>query len=105
MLHGARRPRWLTRTGSTTRSKARSAIAGIALSAAVAAAIAISVVTPGTARANGRYPLASQLVVDPLDPDHLVARTTFGVLSSADAGATWRWVCEEALGALEIAED
>jgi hypothetical protein len=49
------------------------------------------------ARANGRYPLANELVVDPSAPSHLVARTTFGLLDSRDAGATWRWICEQAV--------
>jgi MYXO-CTERM domain-containing protein len=58
-----------------------------------------------TAHANGRYPLANQLVARPGDPTHLVARTTFGLLRSDDAGATWTWVCEDALGMLDVAED
>ncbi len=57
------------------------------------------------ALANGRYPLASQLVARPGDPTHLVARTTFGLLRSDDAGVTWTWVCEDALGMLDVAED
>jgi len=55
--------------------------------------------------ANGRYPLASQLVARPGAPAHLVARSTFGLLRSDDAGATWTWVCEDALGMLDVAED
>src|SRR5258706_6849694 len=58
-----------------------------------------------TAQANGRYPLANQLVVDPGAPDHLVARTTFGLLSSHDTGKSWTWICEDALGALDNSED
>jgi hypothetical protein len=68
---------------------------------------------PGSAAANGRYPLAGQLVAQPGDPTqpptqppaHLVARTTFGLLRSDDAGASWTWVCEDALGMLDTAED
>jgi photosystem II stability/assembly factor-like uncharacterized protein len=52
----------------------------------------------GDARANGRYPLADQIVVDPANPDHLVARATFGLLGSDDAGQRFRWVCETAVG-------
>lgn len=48
--------------------------------------------------ANGRFPLADQLVVDPQDPTHLVLRSTYGVLSSSDAGGSWGWVCEAAVG-------
>ncbi|HRI64264.1 MAG TPA: hypothetical protein PK156_08495, partial [Polyangium sp.] len=39
-----------------------------------------------------------QLVVDPMDASHLVLRTTYGILSSSDAGASWGWVCEAAVG-------
>jgi hypothetical protein len=44
--------------------------------------------------ANGAFPAAGQLIVDPSDPQHLVLRTTFGMVVSHDAGATWGWVCE-----------
>jgi photosystem II stability/assembly factor-like uncharacterized protein len=54
--------------------------------------------TSGIARANGRYPAASQLVVDPETPSHIVARATFGILDSADDGKSWTWVCEDAIG-------
>ncbi|MET0592326.1 MAG: hypothetical protein ABW133_06485 [Polyangiaceae bacterium] len=50
------------------------------------------------AHANGRYPLAGQLVIDPANPDHMVARATFGLLDSDDGGRTFRWVCESAIG-------
>src|SRR4051794_22896513 len=50
------------------------------------------------ARANGRYPLANQLVVGPTDPSHIAIRTTFGLVLSSDSGATWVWVCETAAG-------
>jgi hypothetical protein len=65
----------------------------------------LAAAAPRASRANGRYPLANQLVARPGDPSHLVARSTFGLLHSDDAGATWRWVCEEALGMLDVAED
>jgi len=65
----------------------------------------VALVFARAALANGRYPLANQLVARPGDPTHLVARTTFGLLRSDDAGATWTWVCEDALGMLDVAED
>ncbi len=49
------------------------------------------------ASANGRFPSANQLVIDPLDERHAAVRTTFGLLYAND-GATFRWVCEKALG-------
>src|SRR4051812_42625773 len=48
-----------------------------------------------SARANGRFPGANQLFVDPHDGAHLVTRTTFGFLDSVDGGAHWSWICEE----------
>lgn len=51
-----------------------------------------------TASANGRFPFASQLVVDPGDPKHLALRTTYGLLQSMDGGAKWVWVCEKSVG-------
>lgn len=63
-----------------------------------AALAAFSFLAPSSSLANGRFPLADQLVVDPQDPSHLVLRTTYGLLTSADAGGTWRWVCEAAVG-------
>ncbi len=68
-----------------------------ALSVAVAM-VGLSCLAPGLSFANGRFPIADQLVVDPNDPAHIVLRTTYGVLQSADAGGTWGWVCEDAVG-------
>jgi hypothetical protein len=50
------------------------------------------------ASANGRYPAASQLVISPSDPNSLLLRATFGFLLSRDGGATWDWICEQAVG-------
>lgn len=52
---------------------------------------------PGVARGNGRYPAAQALVAAP-DGQTLVLRATFGLLVSRDAGASWSWLCEEAVG-------
>lgn len=48
--------------------------------------------------ANGRFPAAGQLVVDPSDPDHILVRTTYGLIVTRDAGANWDWICEGAVG-------
>ncbi len=65
----------------------------------LAGAIALGLVlAPGTAAANGRFPYANQLVVAPTDPTRLTLRTTYGVLQSFDAGATWLWLCETSVG-------
>lgn len=57
---------------------------------------ALSVSAP--ALANGRYPIANQLVVSPSDPTHLALRTTFGLVLSVDGGQSFSWVCEKAAG-------
>ncbi len=62
-----------------------------------AALVALALVT-GSARANGRFPAAAQLVVDPTDGARIVVRTTFGLLQSTDSGKTWRWICEQQVG-------
>ncbi|MDC3952938.1 MYXO-CTERM sorting domain-containing protein [Polyangium jinanense] len=63
-----------------------------------AAIAALSLLVPAESHANGRFPIADQLVVDPKDPSHIVLRTTYGVLESSDAGGTWSWICEGAVG-------
>jgi MYXO-CTERM domain-containing protein len=42
-------------------------------------------------------PGATELVVDPSDPKHVLVRATFGLVQSYDDGAGWRWVCEQAI--------
>jgi hypothetical protein len=56
----------------------------------------------GDARANGRFPQANQLAVDPSDASRIVIRGTYGAVQSNDAGKTWRWICEESLGFVGI---
>jgi hypothetical protein len=65
------------------------------LGVTVAALIGFS---SASARANGRYPNADLLIVDPSDASHLVLRATFGTLVSNDQGSTWFWICEQAVG-------
>lgn len=48
--------------------------------------------------ANGRFPAASQLVIRPGHPEQMFLRTTFGLVVSYDAGKTWSWICETAMG-------
>jgi hypothetical protein len=63
----------------------------------LAAALAVSSVSVA-ALGNGRYPAASQIVVDPNDPKHLVVSATFGFLDSRDEGKSFNWLCEAAVG-------
>ncbi len=67
-----------------------------ALLAAAAGATVLVAVAP--ARANGRFPFSDQFVFSPNDPNLIVLRTTYGILPSHDNGATWGFVCEDALG-------
>ena len=60
--------------------------------------VVFSLVAPPVAFANGRYPLAQQVLVDPSDIRHLYLRSTYGVLMSSDAGTTWAWLCESGIG-------
>ncbi|MGA7122646.1 MAG: sialidase family protein [Polyangiaceae bacterium] len=55
---------------------------------------------PGERRAaaNGRFPASNQIVFSPADPNVVVGRTTYAVLPSRDDGATWSYICEDALG-------
>jgi Photosynthesis system II assembly factor YCF48 len=51
-----------------------------------------------TAAANGRFPAALQLVVDPGDPSHIAVAATYGLLESFDAGQSWWFICEPGYG-------
>jgi len=53
---------------------------------------------PSVAYANGRFPRAQQIVIDPADDNHLALRATFGVTVTHDGGKSWSWLCEEAMG-------
>lgn len=65
------------------------------LAPALCAALLVS---SGPALANGRYPAAQQLLVDPGDPQRMWLRTTYGLLISPDGGKSWSWICEAAVG-------
>jgi hypothetical protein len=53
---------------------------------------------PSTAHANGRFPESNAIFFAQTDPDVVLLRTTFGLISSRDRGKTWDWVCERAIG-------
>jgi hypothetical protein len=59
----------------------------------------------GPALANGRMPGANDVIFDHGDADHLVARATFGVMQSFDRGATWQWICEQAIDTSGVIAD
>lgn len=61
------------------------------------ALLAFSGVT-SDALANGRMAATATVSNDPSAPSRIVVGATFGPLISDDAGATWRWSCEENVG-------
>lgn len=83
------------------RMKSRSPRAARALLALVAAA---ALAAAPDALANGRVPAAGQLVFSAGAGSTIVLRATFGFLLSRDSGATWSWICEQAVG-FDGAED
>lgn len=64
----------------------------------LAGVIATGLVPAGIAGANGRPPATNGVYLHPADPDTVLVRSTFGLLVSHDAGCTFRWVCERAIG-------
>jgi hypothetical protein len=64
------------------------------------AALSVLSFAPSIAFANGRFPAANQLVVDPGDAEHFLLRATYGLLSSHDAGGSFAWICEDLLGSI-----
>ena len=68
----------------------------------VLVASVLASLTSTRATANGRFPTAQQLIEDPANPQHLVLRATYGILTSQDGGRSWSWVCEQAVGYGEV---
>jgi hypothetical protein len=60
-------------------------------------ALGVICVAPA-ALSNGRFPEASLITFQPSNPAHFLVRTTFGLLESSDAGVSFDWTCEAALG-------
>lgn len=76
----------------------RSSVALVSLVLASLTTLAL-VCSTRDARANGRFPLAQAFESVPgSDGSTIFLRTTFGILVSRDAGASWQWICERALG-------
>jgi MYXO-CTERM domain-containing protein len=65
---------------------------------AAASMLLATLLATASAAANSRYPLAGQVVVSPGNTSTIVARSTFGMLESTDAGKSWTWICESAIG-------
>ena len=63
------------------------------------ALVIVALISSTRAHANGRFPTAQAIETVPgSDGSTVFLRATFGVLVSRDAGKTWRWICERALG-------
>jgi hypothetical protein len=63
------------------------------------AAVFLSSVQAG---ANGRFPRAERLVEAPNDANSLVLAATYGLVVTADRGATWHYVCEGSFAHMAI---
>ncbi len=65
------------------------------LAAAAGAAVLLASLP---AAANGRFPASNQFVFSPTNQNLILLRATYGILPSTDNGATWSFLCEDALG-------
>lgn len=70
-----------------------------AAAAAIALALstAVALTAPSPLAAHGPRPQAQRILFHPSDPDVIVVQATFGWLVTTDGGATWEWVCTEAV--------
>ncbi len=68
------------------------------LRSATACTIALGLLASAPARANGRFPASNAVAFSPTEPNTALVRTTFGLLATKDAGKTWGWICERAIG-------
>ena len=72
------------------------AVRALAFSTVAAAALWL---VPARANANGRFPAAQHVMIGPGHESRVIAlRTTFGFVISVDNGASFHWMCEQALG-------
>lgn len=69
------------------------------------ALVALGALSAGEARANGRMPGANDVIFDAQKPDHLLLRASFGLLQTHDRGATWQWICEQAIDISGVISD
>jgi len=59
---------------------------------------ALAVAVPDDASANGRPPQSVKLRFRPGNQQDMLLGVTFGLMLSHDNAATWRWICESAVG-------
>ena len=60
--------------------------------------LAIVLLAPAPASANGRFPASNAVIFDPHDSKTIYVRATFGLLVTRDGGSSWHWICEKAIG-------
>src|SRR5579862_58393 len=70
------------------------------LLARVAVALLAFAAAANSARANGAFPDSQSIILPPDQPHRILLSTNFGVIVSEDDGATWHWICEQAVGSL-----
>lgn len=66
---------------------------------------ALALLSASGAAAHARPPRLSQVALDPDEPSVLVLTATFGLVTSEDGGASWRWTCAAAYGSDPTRED
>jgi MYXO-CTERM domain-containing protein len=66
--------------------------------AALLGAALACLAAPAVASANGRYPAAGQIALDPRAPDTILVRATYGLSLTKNNGQDWGWICEDAVG-------
>jgi hypothetical protein len=66
---------------------------------------AASVTLTSRVAANGRFPRGQRLLEDPADASHLVLSATYGLLTSADRGQSWHFICETSFAELGAEAD
>ena len=52
----------------------------------------------GPSRGDGAFPDSFGVLLPSDQPNRIIASTNFGLLVSDDAGASWQWICEQAIG-------
>jgi hypothetical protein len=60
--------------------------------------VALAAAAPQVAHANGRFPATVDVHFKPGDHTVRSLQVTWGLLQTEDDGATWHWMCEDAIG-------
>ena len=63
-----------------------------------ALALALLLAAPRIALANGAFPAAGQILIDPSDESRVWVSTSYGFAKSSDGGRSFQLVCEAAIG-------